>query len=76
LKHDGFNPKKLGNDDIKINNLALKDEVCCSGKVLDSGLNTQEYALKGGVLNPSLTIKNGIWKTIMNQLLLYLKEEN
>jgi hypothetical protein len=36
-----------------------RDEVCSIGKVLDSGFNPQDYALKGGVLNPSLTI-NGI----------------
>jgi len=40
----------------EINNLALKDEVCCLGKVFDSGFNTSKNALKGGVLNPSHTI--------------------
>ena len=39
-----------------INNLALKDEVCCLGKVFDSGFNTSKNALKGEVLNPSHTI--------------------
>jgi death-on-curing protein len=41
-----------------INNLALKGEVCCFGKVFVSGFNTFLTALKGGVLNPSHTIKN------------------
>ena len=40
-----------------INNPALKDGVCCSGKVFVSGFNTFKSALKGGVLNPSYTIK-------------------
>ena len=40
-----------------INNLALKGEVCCLGKVFVSGFNTFLSALKGGVLNPSHTIK-------------------
>jgi hypothetical protein len=33
----------------EINNLALKGEVCCSHKVLQSGFNTFLNALKGGV---------------------------
>jgi len=49
-----------------INNLALKDEVCCLGKVFDSGFNTSKNALKGGVLNPSHTIK---WRFVSSPLI-------
>jgi hypothetical protein len=42
---------------LEINNPALKDGVCCFGNVSDSGFNTFLTALKGGVLNPSHTIK-------------------
>jgi hypothetical protein len=47
-----------------INNLALRGEVCCLGKVFVSGFNTSITALKlpreagSWVLNPSQTIKN------------------
>jgi hypothetical protein len=39
------------------NNLALKGRGCCLGKVFVSGFNALLSALKGGVLNPSQTIK-------------------
>jgi hypothetical protein len=43
--------------EITINNPVASSVVCCFGKVLDSGFNTQDYAPRSGVLNPSLTIK-------------------
>ncbi|MDR3276262.1 MAG: hypothetical protein LBT11_03455 [Treponema sp.] len=51
------NLKVIDSIGIKINNLALKDEVCCSGKVLDSGVNTQDYALKLPRVSEFLGIK-------------------
>jgi hypothetical protein len=42
---------------------------CCLGEVFVSGFNTFLTALKGGVLNPSQTIKNFfIFKTSKNYL--------
>ena len=48
---------------VKINNLALKDEVCCLGKVFDSGFNTQNNALKGGGIKPIANNKTSEKKT-------------
>ena len=43
-----FNCENMEVIQAVINNLALKDEVCCLGKVFDSGFNTSKNALKGG----------------------------
>jgi hypothetical protein len=52
-------------DDIEkalkiINNPATSSGVCCCGKVSVSGFNTLRSAPRGGVLNPSHTIKGGL----------------
>ena len=43
---------------------AMNGRACCLGKVFVSGFNTLFNALKGGVLNPSRTIKDSILNTV------------